>query len=215
MSDSYLVPAGCGEAELVEKKSRFIARVWRTDTEAEALECLRKTREKHRDATHNVYAYIIRENSLTRYSDDGEPSGTSGMPTLNVFAGEQIQNVCCVVTRYFGGTLLGTGGLARAYAGAAKLALESAGVARMALWQIYELDCDYSFYEIAKRVCEDFGAVIRSSDFGAKITILVAVAENAASLFEKSLTDSSAGKVKCRCLSSEFIGVRIPFGQSG
>lgn len=212
MSDSYLVPAGFGEAVLIEKKSRFIARVWRTDTEAEALDCLQKTREQHRDATHNVYAYIIRENSLTRYSDDGEPSGTSGMPTLNVFSGEQIQNVCCVVTRYFGGTLLGTGGLARAYSGAAKLALEAAGVARMAPWHTYALDCDYSFFEIAKRVCDDFGAVIRSSDFGESVTMLVAVAEDVALLFEKSVADCSAGKVKCRFLSSEFIGVKIPFG---
>jgi len=96
---TYLVPEGCGEAEFTEKHSRFIGRVWRTDTEQEALEKIRETREKHRDATHNVYAYIIRDNNITRYSDDGEPSGSSGMPTLNVFASEEIKNVCCVVTR--------------------------------------------------------------------------------------------------------------------
>ena len=114
MSEDYLTPAAYGEAELIEKRSRFIGRVWPVESEAEALEHLKEIRARHWDATHNVYAYILREGGTMRYSDDGEPQGTSGMPTLTVFRAKEIQNVLCVVTRYFGGILLGTGGLVRA-----------------------------------------------------------------------------------------------------
>jgi len=206
---TYLVPAGSGEVEFVEKHSRFIGRVWRTDTEEEALEHIRQMREKHRDATHNVYAYIIRENNITRYSDDGEPSGTSGMPTLNVFASEEIKNVCCVVTRYFGGTLLGTGGLARAYSKAAKMALDAAGVAQMAEWRTLIISSDYGFYDRAKRVLEDFEAVIQNTDFGTDIVIEVFVREDRAAAFSAKLIDVSNGKAICEDVGSRFLGVRI------
>lgn len=207
--ESYLVPAGFGEAEFTEKRSRFIGRVWRTDSEEEALLRLKETRERHRDATHNVYAYIIRENNLTRYSDDGEPSGTSGMPTLNVFIGEKIQNVTCVVTRYFGGTLLGTGGLARAYSKAAKLALEAAGVEQRSLWREYLISCDYGFYERAKRLLDEHFAVIKSSDFGADIAMEVLIRADRAPDFEAALTESSAGRALCETVGEEFVGVRV------
>ena len=128
---TYLVPAGFGEAEYIEKRSRFIGRVWPVADEAQALEHLREIREQHWDAKHNVYAYIIREGGIMRYSDDGEPGGTSGMPTLNVFRSEEIQNVCCVITRYFGGVLLGSGGLVRAYSNTAKMALDAAGIQKV------------------------------------------------------------------------------------
>lgn len=209
MSDSYLVPAGYGEAELIEKKSRFIGQVWRTDTEEEAQNCIHKTRESHRNATHNVYAYIIHDNNLTRYSDDGEPSGTSGIPTMNVFAGENIQNVCCVVTRYFGGTLLGTGGLSRAYSKTAKMALESAGVAQLAQWSAFKLICAYSFYETATHIAEDFGAVIRDSDFGVDVVLTVLVLRDSAQAFEETLNDLSSGKVHCEFIAHEFLGVKV------
>jgi len=206
---TYLVPAGFGEAEFVEKHSRFIGRVWRTDTEEEALECIRQTREKHRDATHNVYAYVIRENGTTRYSDDGEPSGTSGMPTLNVFASEEIKNVCCVVTRYFGGTLLGTGGLARAYSKAAKMAVDAAGVAQMAEWRLFEISSDYGFYDRAKRILEEFEAVIQNTDFGTDIVLEALVREDRAEEFLAKLIDASNGKAVCEDAGSRFLGVRI------
>ena len=206
---TYLVPAGFGEVEITEKHSRFIGRVWRTDTEEEALECIRQTREKHRDATHNVYAYIIRDTNTTRYSDDGEPSGTSGMPTLNVFASEEIKNVCCVVTRYFGGTLLGTGGLVRAYSKAAKLALDAAGVSQMAQWRSFIISCDYGFFERAKRILEDFEAVISNTDFGADVAIEALVREDKADDFVAKLVDASNGKALCEELESQFLGVRI------
>lgn len=206
---TYLVPAGFGEAEFTEKHSRFIGRVWRTDTEEEALSRLRETREKHRDATHNVYAYCIRENNSTRYSDDGEPSGTSGLPTLNVFTAGEITNVCCVVTRYFGGTLLGAGGLVRAYARAAKLALDAAGVARMAQWRELLVSCDYAFYERAKRLLEEHEAQVSDTDFGADVAIGALVREDRADAFIAALIDQSNGRALCETAGSRFLGVRI------
>jgi len=207
--ESYLVPAGYGEAELIEKRSRFIGRVWRTDTEAEALERLRETRERHRDATHNVYAYMIRGNNITRYSDDGEPSGTSGMPTLNVFASEKVTNVCCVVTRYFGGILLGTGGLVRAYSKAAKMALDAAGVARMDNWVSLLISCEYSFYERLKRLLDDFGAEGVETDFGADVAAEALVRADRAEAFQSALVEATNGKALCEVLGESFRGVRI------
>ena len=206
---TYLVPAGFGEAEFTEKHSRFIGRVWRTDSEQEALDRIREMREKHRDATHNVYAYIIRDNNITRYSDDGEPSGTSGMPTLNVFASEEIQNVCCVVTRYFGGTLLGAGGLVRAYSKAAKLALDAAGVSQMAQWRGFLISSDYGFYERAKRILEEYAAVIENSDFGTDVAIEALVREDRAEEFKAKLIDASNGKALCEDIGSQFLGVKM------
>ena len=207
--EPYFVPAGNSEAEFTEKHSRFIGRVWRADTEQEALECLREMRERHRDATHNVYAYCIRENNTTRYSDDGEPSGTAGLPTLNVFNAGEITNVCCVVTRYFGGTLLGAGGLVRAYVKAAKLALEAAGVARMAQWRQLHISCDYAFYERAKRLLEEYEAVVSDTDFGADVTIEVLVREDRAEAFNAALIDQSNGRARGEVAGSRFLGVRI------
>jgi len=206
---TYLVPAGFGESEFTEKHSRFIGRVWRTDTEEEALECIRQTREKHRDATHNVYAYIIRENNITRYSDDGEPSRSSGMPTLNVFTSEEIKNVCCVVTRYFGGTLLGTGGLVHAYSKAAKMALEAAGISQMAQWRSFIISIDFGFFDRAKRVLDDFEAVIQNTDFGTDIAIEALVRQDRAEEFVAKLIDASSGKAVCADVGSRFLGVRI------
>ena len=206
---SYLVPAGDGEAEFTEKHSRFIGRVFRTDTEEEALNKIREIREKHRDATHNVYAYIIRDNNITRYSDDGEPSGTSGMPTLNVFTSEEIKNVCCVVTRYFGGTLLGTGGLVHAYSKAANMALDAAGISQMAEWRQLLISCDYGFFDRAKRLLEESEAIIQNTDFGTDVFIETLVREDRAEAFSMKLTDASNGKVVFEDAGCAFLGVRI------
>lgn len=206
---SYLVPAGFGEAEFTERKSRFIARVWRTDTEVEAIERIRQMREQHRDATHNVYAYTIRDNNITRYSDDGEPSGTSGQPTLNVFLSEGVQNVCCVVTRYFGGTLLGAGGLVRAYSKAAKLALDAAGIAQMAQWRRYLINCPYAFYERAKYILDESEAVLKNTDFGADVTLDALVRCDKAAVFEAAIGEASAGRVALEFVGEQYLDVRI------
>ena len=124
--DEYLVPTDFGQDEFVEKKSRFIGRVWPVETEAEALEKIQEMKKQHYDATHNCWAYVIKDGPM-RFSDDGEPGGTAGNPMMQVLQRENLYNVVCVVTRYFGGILLGAGGLVRAYTKGAKIAIDAAG----------------------------------------------------------------------------------------
>ena len=206
---TYLMPAGFGEAGFTEKRSRFIGRVWPVETEAEALERLGQMREKHRDATHNVYAYILRENNITRYSDDGEPSGTSAMPALSVFAQEKIENFCCVITRYFGGTLLGTGGLTHAYSKAAKLALEAAGITQMAQWRQLAITVPYNFYDKTARILDAFEAAVEKTDFGAQVELFALVREDREQAFLKEMTESFSGRALIERRETRFCGVRI------
>ena len=205
----YLVPTKFGEAEFVEKRSRFIGRVWPVENEEEAVAHIKEMREKHWDATHNVYAYIIREGGAMRYSDDGEPGGTSGMPTLNVFRAGEIYNVCCVITRYFGGILLGTGGLVRAYSQAAKLALEAAGVSRMDLWESTATACPYNLYERVRRELEASDAVIENIDYGGDVTIEAFLPSGSSEGVNKRLADISAGNVELLVLGEEYRAVEV------
>lgn len=206
---TYLVPFAYGEAEMTEKRSRFIGRVWPVENEDEAVARIREMREKHWDATHNVYAYVLRENGIMRYSDDGEPGGTSGMPTLNVFRAEGIENFCCVITRYFGGILLGAGGLVRAYSAVAKLALDAAGVSQMALWKQKLISCSYAQYERVKRLLDESEAVIENTDFGTDVVLDALLREDRAPDFVGRLTDLTAGTVVCEDAGESFRGVRI------
>jgi len=205
----YLVPSRFGEAEFVEKRSRFIGRVWPVETEEEAIAHIKEMREKHWDATHNVYAYIIREGGAMRYSDDGEPGGTSGMPTLNVFRAGEIYNVCCVITRYFGGILLGTGGLVRAYSQAAKLALEAAGISRMDLWESVAAACPYNLYERVRRELEAADAVIENVDYGADVTIEAMLPSGSSAGVNRRLADISSGGVELLVLGEEYRAVEL------
>lgn len=141
---SYKTVSGAAETLLTEKKSKFISNVKPVETEEEALEFLASIKKKYSDATHNVYAYIIDENNIFRYSDDGEPGGTAGMPVLDTIRKEGIVDVIVVVTRYFGGTLLGTGGLVHAYGASAKQGLLEAGIVTRTLCNIVEIRCDYT-----------------------------------------------------------------------
>jgi len=206
---AYLMPAAFGEAELVEKRSRFIARVWPTDVEEEALAHIKEMRERHWDANHNVYAYHIRETGAMRYSDDGEPGGTSGMPTLNVFRQNGVENFCCVVTRYFGGILLGAGGLVRAYSAAAKLALSAAGIQKMDLYSRFVLTCPYARYERVSRLVSERGAVVENTEFGADVTMDVLTPEDDAPGLVLAVTDATAGAVRIEERGSRFMGVKV------
>ena len=209
MSEDYLTPAGYGEAELIEKRSRFIGRVWPVETEAEALEHLKEIRAKHWDATHNVYAYILREGGTMRYSDDGEPQGTSGLPTLTVFRGKEIQNVLCIITRYFGGILLGTGGLVRAYSQTAKLALAEAGIARVREWEELLIAAPYGMYEKIRRELELAGAVVTSTDFGADVSLEALLEKGKSEALNRRLQELSSGAVEALILGSKFRAVRL------
>ena len=190
-----VVPCQYGEAEFVEKRSRFIGRVWRCDVEDEALAHIREMREQHWDATHNVYAYIIAASGAMRYSDDGEPQGTSGMPTLDVFRKAGVTNVCCVVTRYFGGILLGAGGLVRAYSHTAALALAAAGRAELRPMTRVAFDCPYSLYERLRREAEQFGG-IEDVDYGASVTVTALVPQESVEALRARLTERTSASIE-------------------
>lgn len=145
--ENYLSVLRAASAEFTERKSVFIGSCAPVSTEEEALEFVNSLRKKYADATHNVYAYIVRENNACRFSDDGEPHGTAGMPVLDVLRKEGLTDVAVVVTRYFGGILLGTGGLVRAYTAAAKLAIDAAGRAEWAKCARFSVRSDYSDHQ--------------------------------------------------------------------
>ena len=201
--EEYLVPTAFGKAEFVEKKSRFIGRIWPTDTEAEALAHIEEMRKQHYDATHNVWAYIIKDGPV-RFSDDGEPGGTAGMPVLDVLQREGVYNVCCVVTRYFGGTLLGTGGLVRAYSRSAKLALDAAGLSQKRVWERVEIPCPYGLFEQVKNEIAAHDGLIQTTDFGADVQIGAIFPAAGTEAFLRRLTDLSSGRVTAVRAGQEY-----------
>ncbi len=143
--------------EFIEQRSRFIGYVKPVVTEQQALDFINEKRQKHWDATHNVYAYILRDGQLKRYSDDGEPHGTAGVPTLDVMVKSGVTDAVVVVTRYFGGILLGAGGLVRAYTKGAKIALEAGGIVTMESCSVCSLTCDYAQYGKLSGMIPSFG----------------------------------------------------------
>lgn len=199
----YLVPTKDADAEFIERRSRFIGHIFRTETEEEALARLKQMREKHWDATHNVYAYIIRDGA-TRFSDDGEPGGTAGMPVLQVLQREGIFNVTCIVTRYFGGILLGAGGLVRAYAHSAKIALDAAGRSMKRVWTNVYLPCPYSWYERLKLEIAAFGGIIKNTDFGADVSFDLLLPEMQTQPFLAQIFDISSGTIEGLIGDSEY-----------
>lgn len=188
----------------IEKKSKFIGYAKPVKTQEEALEFISKIKSKHWDATHNVYAYVLRENNIQRYSDDGEPSGTAGVPVLDVMLKESLADVCVVATRYFGGTLLGAGGLVRAYSHTSKIALEAAGIITMAQCSVMSAEVDYSFYDRLNILLSDFSAVILNTSFSDKVCVEFSVKENIVDLLNAKLIDVSNGKYALKFLRSEF-----------
>lgn len=194
--ESYLVPGEYGEAELVEKRSRFIGQVWRVETEEEARERVEQVWKKYHDARHHCWCYLLREGGVLRYSDDGEPQGTAGQPMLNVFQKEGVANAVCVVTRYFGGILLGAGGLTRAYGSTAKLALDGAGLCRMRLWASLLVSCPYGLYERMRLLVEKSGGAVENADFGADVALTVLLPAQDVEAFREQVTELSAGAVE-------------------
>ena len=202
--DSYLVPGGYGEAELIEKRSRFIGQVWRVEREDEARARIEEVRRQYHDARHHCFCYVLREGNVLRYGDDGEPQGTAGQPMLNVFLKEEVTDAVCVVTRYFGGILLGAGGLTRAYGGTAKLALDAAGIRRMRLWAALAVPCPYALYERVRQLAEKSGGVVENADFGADVVLTVLLPAEDAEAFRAAVTELSAGTVEVRTEGTRF-----------
>ena len=185
-----------GEAEIVEKKSRFIARVGPVGSEEEALAFIAAVRKQNRDARHNCYAYITGDSGENgKYSDDGEPSKTAGLPMLDLMRKRGVVGVCVVVTRYFGGILLGTGGLVRAYSGAAQAALDASTFAEMRRGTVMEYRTDYSLYGKLTRLAEDEGLYMLNQEFEAEASVTLLVPEEKAARVRKAVTEFSAGQL--------------------
>ena len=200
----YKTVAKEARAEFVEKRSRFIGHIKPVETQEEALEFIGDLKTKYWDATHNVYAYNIRQGGVRRFSDDGEPQGTAGMPVLDVLLKEDVTDCVVVVTRYFGGTLLGAGGIVRAYSHAAKLALDSGGIARMVLCSRCELECDYGLFERVRQLIEFWEGVIEDSDFSDSVKIKFYLIKEKVDNFEDALSDLSLGKVQNKRIEELF-----------
>lgn len=188
----------------IEKKSKFIGYVKPVKTQAEATDFINSIKSKHWDATHNVYAYVLRENNIQRYSDDGEPSGTAGVPVLDVLLKENLVDVCVVATRYFGGTLLGAGGLVRAYSHTSKIAVIAGNIITMAQCSVMKTSVDYSFYERLNTLLSDFNANIIENDFADKVNVTFSLKQALQKDLEDKLTDISNGKYTAQYLHSKF-----------
>ncbi len=204
----YFVPAGSGEAEFVEKRSSFLGHVRFAETEDAAREFINDMKKKHYDARHNCWCYIIRGGAV-RYSDDGEPQGTAGLPMLEVFRREGVENVVCVVTRYFGGVLLGTGGLLRAYTKSAKDALDAAGIAAVRRWVKLETACPYSLLERMKTECMALEGAVSDVEYGADVRMSFLLPEAKAEAFCARVTELSAGQSSAKAVGEELMPVRV------
>ena len=202
--NEYLVPFETAESEFTEKRSRFISHIWRVESEEEARAHIEEMKKRYYDARHNCWCYIIREGGVVRYSDDGEPQGTAGQPMLNVFQRREVSNVCCVVTRYFGGILLGAGGLTRAYTKGAADALIASGVSTVRLWTEVEIPVPYASFERVKLELAPFGAVITDSLFGADVTIQALLPAENVEPFQARLTELSAGSLTVQVVGEVF-----------
>ena len=207
---SYLVPfEEYATDRFEEKRSKFIGELFRVETPEQAVEKINEVKAKYRDARHHCYAYIIREGNYMRYSDDGEPQGTAGMPILEVLRHAGVTNVCCVVTRYFGGILLGTGVLARAYTKGAQIALEAAGLSQMDRYSLLLLSCPYNLLDAVQKVLPEHGASVEEIEYGADVTLTVALPEGGEETLNTALMDATAGQVAAEYIESRFMGRRI------
>ncbi len=202
----YYLPTGYGQSEFVEKKSRFLGQVWPISSEPEAREKIEAVKKQYHDARHNCWCYLLRDGTV-RYSDDGEPQGTAGQPMLEVFQREGITDVVCIVTRYFGGILLGTGGLARAYSKGAKDALVSAGVSVERLWDRILVACSYRLYERIRLETEKLGGLAEEVDFGTDVTMTVLMPETESKAYLDLLVELSNGQVQGEQMEQVFRGV--------
>ncbi len=203
----YYIPTAPSETEFTEKRSRFIGHVWPVEDEAAARARIEEMRKHYHDARHNCWCYRLRVGGIERYADDGEPQGTAGQPMLNVFQREEVTNVVCVVTRYFGGVLLGAGGLTRAYGRSAKDALDAAGVSVVRPWRVVEAQCPYPFFERLRQELPALGGVEGDHDFGAAITFRALLPAGAEETFAQRLQELSAGGILPRTVGEEWKAV--------
>ena len=209
MGDKIYVPYQEAESEFVEKRSRFIGHVWPVDSEDQAQELIRRVKKQHYDARHNCWCYLL-GGSVVRYSDDGEPQGTAGQPMLAVFQREHVTNVLCVVTRYFGGIKLGTGGLVRAYQGMVKLGLETLPTREHMIPARVEVVLDYPHITVFRRLLPDYRATIASENFGVDATYELLLPDQNIPALETALTELTDGAVLITRLDDDTMPPETP-----
>lgn len=192
---SYTTVYEYAQDSFVEKKSEFIGHICPVKTAEEAVEFVNKIKSENRKARHNVYAYVVREGNITRYSDDGEPQGTGGAPVLDVISKAGLTDVCVVVTRYFGGVLLGASGLVRAYSQACSIAINAARKMVMCECSRISFTCDYNMYGKVSYALPEFEVINESEDFADAVSISVLVKNEKIAALKKKLTDISNGQL--------------------
>ncbi len=202
--EEYLTLAQENNDEFTVKHSRFIGYAKPVQTQEDAVGFINEIKSKHWDAKHNVYAYILRDGQTKRYSDDGEPQGTAGIPVLDVLQKEGLTDCVVVVTRYFGGILLGGGGLVRAYSHAAKLAVDAGQVVKMSLCVRAECECDYGFYGKLSSLIPECGGTIENSEFTDVVKVVFTMPKPLFGAFSAKLIDSSFGKITAKVTEELF-----------
>jgi len=208
MEESYKIMYRGGEGELTEKKSRFIATTCPVETEEEAAAFIEEMKKKYWDARHNCYAYVIGERGQTcRCSDDGEPAQTAGRPMLDVLLGSGVRNICVVVTRYFGGVLLGTGGLVRAYSGAAQEGLKASTVVEKRLGKKLVITTDYNGIGKLQHIAGQMGLTILDTQYTDQVVATVMVPVNQASQLEKQVTEKTSGRARIENGKTLYYGI--------
>ena len=202
--DSYITVHHRSKFEFEDRKSVFIGEVLPVSTETEALSFLDSVKKKYPDARHHVYAYVLRDNAIMRFSDDGEPQGTAGMPILDIIRKKGLTDIAIVVTRYFGGTLLGTGGLVHAYSTSALGAIEAAEVITYDLYTEVSFKVSYSDYQKLQMLFSEFEFRVEDTSFLADVEIVGRVVKTKLEDFEKKLTETTSGRSKLEILGEKF-----------
>ena len=202
--EGYKTVRSLAHTEYIEKRSKFIGHICAVTTEEEALSFIGGVKKKYFDATHNIYAYVLREGQIRRFSDDGEPQGTAGIPTLEVLLKEEIVDCVVVITRYFGGTMLGAGGLTRAYSHTAKEAILAGEIVEMAPFLMYQTECNYNQYEKIQSLIHKFSGKIINSEFLAEVLLELAIPKQFESSFLKELNEGTNGSVLLKYVDEKF-----------
>ena len=203
--DEYRTLKAAAQDEFTEKRSRFIGYARPVTCEDDALAFISEIKSKHWDAKHNVYAYCLRQGNVCRYSDDGEPSGTAGMPVLSVIQKSGLTDCAVVVTRYFGGILLGGGGLVRAYSHAASIGIAAAGIVTMRMSLVCTLDCDYSQYGRLASLIPECGGSISEASFSENVGVSFTITRDDFNILVKNLADATGGTVKPEITGEKYI----------
>ncbi len=207
--EKYLTATGETVAEYTEKRSKFIATLRHCESEEEALLFIEEMRSKYWDARHNVFAYSVNKGKTCRFSDDGEPHGTAGKPILDVISGSGVTDIAIVVTRYFGGILLGTGGLVRAYSKSAKDALSAASVAEMVPCSVLETRCDYTDHQKLLKLIEESSGKIENSEFTEQITLTYVLKDTDIERFNEKLSENFSARLNAKVIENKIFPFEI------